>query len=270
MKLRAFIKNNLIVESINDKNILKAIFLAGSPGAGKTTLAKKAFGIDNNNIAPGGMKFVSSDSIYERKGGPKKMDFNNVEVSKKYGQAQDLSQSQYENLMDNYNSMVIDGTGRNLDVIREKKKILEEDGYTVYMIFVNAPLHESMERNRSRERVLKDVIVSGTSVEARKNLDKFRAMFGNRFFLVDNSDERTAREKELLDKKNEELKAIKGDPDFKKKALAIESKFRSNKTLETELKQIANKINSEKISSEQLKKAKSARTLELSDFFKGI
>ena len=32
---------NYLVESINDKNLFKAIMFVGTPGSGKTTIAKK-------------------------------------------------------------------------------------------------------------------------------------------------------------------------------------------------------------------------------------
>ena len=48
----------MVNESINDKGIFKAIFMAGTPGAGKTTVAKKLSG----GVEP---RFVSTDTWVE-------------------------------------------------------------------------------------------------------------------------------------------------------------------------------------------------------------
>ena len=53
---------SLLPEGIQDKGILKAVFLAGGPGSGKTYVAKQIFGIpDKFNISMSGMKMVNSD-----------------------------------------------------------------------------------------------------------------------------------------------------------------------------------------------------------------
>ena len=69
---------DLLPEGIQDKGILKAVFLAGGPGSGKTYVAKQIFGIPERfNIAMSGMKMVNSD---------KELKF----ILKKYGFGTDL------------------------------------------------------------------------------------------------------------------------------------------------------------------------------------
>ena len=52
----------IIKEGINDPGILKAIFLAGGPGSGKTWVAKGLFGIPERvNVSQTGMKMVNTD-----------------------------------------------------------------------------------------------------------------------------------------------------------------------------------------------------------------
>ena len=54
--------SELLHEGINDPGILKAVFLAGGPGSGKTYVAKGLFGIPERlNISQSGMKMVNSD-----------------------------------------------------------------------------------------------------------------------------------------------------------------------------------------------------------------
>ena len=51
-----------LVEGVNDPGILKAVFLAGGPGSGKTYVAKGLFGIPEKvNVSQTGMKMVNSD-----------------------------------------------------------------------------------------------------------------------------------------------------------------------------------------------------------------
>ena len=57
-----------ITEGINDPNILKAVFLAGGPGSGKSYAAKRIFGIDDNissRTSSLGLKVINSDVMFE-------------------------------------------------------------------------------------------------------------------------------------------------------------------------------------------------------------
>ena len=52
----------ILKEGINDPGILKAVFLAGGPGSGKTWVAKGLFGIPERvNVSQTGMKMVNTD-----------------------------------------------------------------------------------------------------------------------------------------------------------------------------------------------------------------
>ena len=54
--------SELLLEGVNDPGILKAVFLAGGPGSGKTYVAKGLFGIPERlNVSQSGMKMVNSD-----------------------------------------------------------------------------------------------------------------------------------------------------------------------------------------------------------------
>ena len=64
-KYKEWLKKTLrveLVEGVDDPGILKAVFLAGGPGSGKTYVAKGLFGIPERlNISQSGMKMVNSD-----------------------------------------------------------------------------------------------------------------------------------------------------------------------------------------------------------------
>ena len=58
---------DLIVEGVNDPGILKAVFLAGGPGSGKSFVAGGLYGIPKKkSVSAYGLKMVNTDSELER------------------------------------------------------------------------------------------------------------------------------------------------------------------------------------------------------------
>ena len=58
---------DILTEGVMDKGILKAIFLAGGPGSGKSFVAQGLFGIPKKiNVSAYGLKLVNQDSELER------------------------------------------------------------------------------------------------------------------------------------------------------------------------------------------------------------
>ena len=56
----------LLEEGVFDKGILKAVFMAGGPGSGKSYVASQIFGIPKKmNVSIGGLKSVNSDTEFE-------------------------------------------------------------------------------------------------------------------------------------------------------------------------------------------------------------
>ena len=53
----------LLTEGVFDKGILKAVFMAGGPGSGKSYVAGQIFGIPKKvNVSYSGLKSVNSDT----------------------------------------------------------------------------------------------------------------------------------------------------------------------------------------------------------------
>ncbi len=53
----------LLLEGVYDKGILKAVFMAGGPGSGKSYVASQIFGIPKKiNVSASGMKTFKSDT----------------------------------------------------------------------------------------------------------------------------------------------------------------------------------------------------------------
>ena len=202
---------DLLVEGVFDKGILKAVFMAGGPGSGKSYVAQEIFGIPKKiNVSVSGMKTVNSDTEFEfllKKYGfetigggldidlwPKDVfdaiaggdeDSEDMTVRKK---AKLLTKARKEKYMEGRLGMIIDGTGHDFSKIKKEKKDLEAMGYDCYMIFVNTSLEVAKQRNKERTRVLPDDILTKSWKDVQKNLGGFQSLFGSsNFVIVDNS-----------------------------------------------------------------------------------
>ena len=194
-----------LVEGVNDPGILKAVFLAGGPGSGKTYIAKGLFGIpDRVNVSQSGMKMVNSDKelkyLLNKFGFGTDLDslpdevFSNLTNPKdpKYSGlrnfAKDLTAERRRLYQNGRLGMIIDGTGDDFKKIAMEKKELESVGYDTYMIFVNTTLEVALERNEKRDRVLPEKIVSDSHREVNKNIGGFQGLFGgSNFMIIDNN-----------------------------------------------------------------------------------
>ena len=194
-----------LVEGVNDPGILKAVFLAGGPGSGKTYVAKGLFGIpDRVNVSQTGMKMVNSDKelkyLLNKFGFGTDLDslpdevFSNLTNPKdpKYSGlrdfAKDLTGERRRLYQNGRLGMIIDGTGDDFKKIAAEKAELEKIGYDTYMIFVNTTLEVALQRNEKRDRVLPQKIVSDSHREVSQNIGGFQGLFGgSNFLIVDNN-----------------------------------------------------------------------------------
>ena len=207
-KYKKWLKKTLrveLVEGVNDPGILKAVFLAGGPGSGKTYIAKGLFGIPERlNISQTGMKMVNSDKelkyLLNKFGFGTDLDslpdevFANLTNPKdpKYSGlrsfAKDLTAERRRLYQNGRLGMIIDGTGDDFKKIAAEKAELEKVGYDTYMIFVNTTLEVALERNENRDRVLPEKIVVDSHREVNQNIGGFQGLFGgNNFMIVDNN-----------------------------------------------------------------------------------
>ena len=197
-----------LVEGVNDPGILKAVFLAGGPGSGKTYIAKGLFGIpDRINVSQTGMKMVNSDKelkyLLNKFGFGTDLDSLPDEVFanltgdgpqssglRKF--AKDLTAERRRLYQNGRLGMIVDGTGDDYQKIAREKAELEEIGYQTYMIFVNTTLEVALQRNELRDRVLPQSIVSQSHKEVNRNIGAFQGLFGSsNFMIVDNNEQKT-------------------------------------------------------------------------------
>lgn len=175
-----------VTEGVNDPHIFKAVFMAGAPGAGKTTIANKLFGGT-------GLKLLNVDDFYNliRTKGT-----SNSDPSKDYSTAWEKYKKREENYLDGRLGLIIDGTAKNANIQQKLKQDLEDLGYEVAMVFVNTPLEKSIERASQRARKPGKDFGRFTSPEfvkdvwnrVQSNIATLQNIFGERFYVVTNDE----------------------------------------------------------------------------------
>ena len=173
-------------EGVYDPNILKAFFLAGGPGSGKSYVIGRATG-------GLGMKIVNSDDAFEKllKDAGLSLKMPPEEEGPRdvvRGRAKELTAKRKANYIEGRLGLIIDGTGREFDKISKQARELEILGYDVYMIFVNTSLDVALQRNEQRPRSVPTSIVTNSWKAVQSNIGKFSNFFKNGFIIVDNND----------------------------------------------------------------------------------
>ena len=181
------ILEQLIDEGPNDPAIFKAVFLAGGPGSGKSYVATKI-------LSGLGLKPVNSDEIYEYLAYKQDIDLGNPdEVASDQGQevrdrAKQLSDKRQNIYIDGRIGLIIDGTGKDVQKVKDQSRTLKTLGYECSMIFVNTNLQVAQERNSKRARTIPADMVQTMWQRVQENIMKFQQVFGAKnFHVVDNS-----------------------------------------------------------------------------------
>ena len=214
--LRTLIRETLLNEGIYDPGILKAVFMAGGPGSGKSHTAALLFGADPKSLSRAftvtGLKIINSDPAFEKflrdvgvsprdlakisKEDPELAyelgldDERGVPPSSPRGKAKRMKQSSLKQFtrQDAKLGVILDGTGDDFDKISTKKSALEDLGYDTYMVFVNTTLEVAQERNAKRERQLDPAMLEQIWTDVQANLGSFQGLFGaNNLIIVDNT-----------------------------------------------------------------------------------
>ena len=186
-------------EGLYDPNIFKAFFLAGGPGSGKTFVTRSAFGGT-------GLKSINSDSAFER---ALKKNGLSLKMPEDEAEARDILRARAKGMTDTQLDMslkgrlglVIDGTGRDYDKIKNQKAILDQLGYDCYMIFVNTSLDVALERNKKRERSVPEYITRKSHAIVQGNIGKFQNSFGMaNMVIIDNSKDDRELTTQIMDR----------------------------------------------------------------------
>ena len=173
-------------EGVYDPNILKAFFLAGGPGSGKSYVVKRGTG-------GLGLKIVNSDDAFEKllKDAGLSLKMPPEEEAPRdvaRGRAKKLTKARQKNYVDGRLGLIIDGTGKDYEKIAYQARELQQLGYDTHMIFVNTSLDTALERNSKRARSVPESLVVKSWNDVQQNIGKFSQLFRRNFIVVDNND----------------------------------------------------------------------------------
>ena len=177
---------NELQEGVYDPNILKAFFLAGGPGSGKSYVVKRTTG-------GLGMKILNSDAHFERLLKQAGLDAKMPPEEKQprdvaRDRAKEMTKKQRENYLFGRLGLIIDGTGKNYDKIAYQARELEGLGYDTHMIFVNTSLDVALQRNKERDRSIPEPEAVKMWNAVQRNIGKFSNFFKGNFIIIDNND----------------------------------------------------------------------------------
>jgi cytidylate kinase len=191
---------NELQEGLQDPNIFKVFFLAGGPGSGKSYVVRYSTGGT-------GLRVVNSDDVFEKylkdaglsqKMPPEEWEDNQRERKR----AKKVTDARQKNYVEGRIGMVIDGTGKEYDKIRQQKADLEALGYDTHMIFVNTSIEVALERNAARERTVPEDVAINSWKAVQGNIGKFSSLFVDNNKKDDDIEKMTFKEvKRLLGKK---------------------------------------------------------------------
>jgi dephospho-CoA kinase len=173
-------------EGVYDPNILKAFFLAGGPGSGKSYVVSRTTG-------GLGLKIVNSDDAFEKflKDANLSLKMPDEEESAREpvrARAKKITKKQQSNYVEGRLGLIIDGTGKDYEKISKQARDLQQLGYDVHMVFVNTSLDTALERNKNRPRSVPESLVIKSWKEVQANIGKFSQLFKRNFVVVDNND----------------------------------------------------------------------------------
>lgn len=184
--------HDFITEGVEDPHIFKAVFLLGGPGSGKSTVRRLFFGGT-------GLRPVDVDEVYE---------YLRFTVGISGGYTDELYKSagtKIKKKMDLYVGgrlgLIIDSTGRNLDRITKTKARLDRLGYDTIAIYVKTDIDIALNRNEERRRMVKaepgkdeylPAAYTARNIhnEVTANLPALKALFGNDFITIENSNDK--------------------------------------------------------------------------------
>jgi len=173
----------VLAEGKNSKNIFKAVFIIGSPGAGKTEFHNAA-------LAGQGLKHLDPDKIlsfYVKKNKGSLKDTSNY--NKYQSKIKKTLEGQTKGYLNGRLGLVIDGTGRDKSLIIKLKNKLEDLGYSTMMVYINTSIVQIMKRAKSRERAVDKDYLLKAKESVKKNVPDYKNMFGNNFIEINDMSE---------------------------------------------------------------------------------
>lgn len=172
---------------IHDPNLLKAIFVVGAAGSGKSSIAKTMF-------SGRGLKFVDQDKHLQRFLSDRNVPLSKVGDApyKVFKKAQGLAHKERDAYARQRLGLIIDSTGWDYPRVEEPVKKLRELGYDCYLIAVTVSLETAMKRNWDRGqaggRLVPKHAIRRTFSGLERNLPKYVRLFGHKNTTIISND----------------------------------------------------------------------------------
>lgn len=182
-------------ESINDKNLFKAVFMVGAPGSGKSFISGKMFGgmgavtlnsddifemaLFNHHITGSPHHMADTRKVLQVKrdmkagklgkiftadymANPKLQDYREDRVKP-------LTAKRFAFWINGMLPIIIDGTGKDVRRLNKQVEFLEAIGYDVSGVYIDVDLETSIRRNRDRYRNVKEDMLRKTWEQIKEN-----------------------------------------------------------------------------------------------------
>jgi predicted ABC-type ATPase len=170
--------SDTLLEGPRDPNIFKAVFTAGIPGSGKTTIVKKL--TDGN-----GMKIASFDAIYEF------LSSKDIDHKTALAKSGPILDKQIQTYLNGRLGLIIDKTSWDYNRIRNLKKMLESLGYESFMLYVNTDLNvakqRALDRYKQTGRRVDPEYIDTVFKKLSRNIGRYQEDFSDKFVIVDNT-----------------------------------------------------------------------------------
>lgn len=185
---------------VYDPGALKAIFLAGGPGSGKSYTSNRLFGVPQASVfvlsSSSGLKIVNSDPYFElflKQSGidPKSLRSMSPPEFAALGEGEKSPRRRASRVRESFLrtwlkgriGLILDGTGYNFDYVKDQSDELRALGYDTMMLFVDTSLEVALLRNQIRGRSLPDENVIDAWEHVQANREAFRDYFGAKNFV---------------------------------------------------------------------------------------
>lgn len=195
-------EQHFLLEGVYDPGILKAIFLIGGPGSGKSYVTQQLFGIDKRKtFSRHGLKLVNPDPAFENllkkaQINPSDLDSMSKADPKAYSdkvdpirnRAKEIEGNTEANYIDGRLGMILESTGKNVQNVKRLKEKLESIGYDCFLLYVNTDLETAKKRNQQRDRTIPEDLLVQMWSDSQKNLGELQRTFGpTNTLIMDNS-----------------------------------------------------------------------------------
>lgn len=165
----------------------KAVFICGSGGSGKSTIA---------NIHFPEFTIIDLDLVYEEQLIEANLGLNIKNFSKEenelasvlFEKSKALNDQKFNQAVDLGQNIVIDSIGRDPEVILYQRSFLEKMGYETFIIMVYAELETCIDRVEARDRVYHKNITVDSWYLAYSNISLYKREFNSHFMLIYNND----------------------------------------------------------------------------------